>query len=104
MSLCVIPARGGSKRIPRKNVKPFFGKPMIVWSIEAALASGVVDHVLVTTDDPEIADVARAAGADDKRLGAREVESRRPGHRVPLSWFRRCLILIRSPRCPGGHL
>lgn len=64
MSLCVIPARGGSKRIPRKNVKPFFGKPMIVWSIEAALASGVFDHVLVTTDDSDIAEVARAAGAD----------------------------------------
>jgi N-acylneuraminate cytidylyltransferase len=64
MSLCIIPARGGSKRIPRKNVRPFFGKPMIVWSIEAALSSGAFDHVLVTTDDPEIADVAIAAGAD----------------------------------------
>jgi pseudaminic acid cytidylyltransferase len=64
MSLCVIPARGGSKRIPRKNVRPFFGKPMIVWSIEAALSSGVFDHVIVTTDDHEIADVARAAGAE----------------------------------------
>ncbi|MBY4893444.1 pseudaminic acid cytidylyltransferase [Rhodobacteraceae bacterium N5(2021)] len=64
MSLCVIPARGGSKRIPRKNVRPFFGKPMIVWSIEAALASNVFDHVIVTTDDPEIAEVARVAGAE----------------------------------------
>lgn len=64
MSLCVIPARGGSKRIPRKNVKSFHGKPMIAWSIAAAQESSVFDHVVVSTDDPEIADVARAAGAE----------------------------------------
>lgn len=64
MSLCIIPARGGSKRIPRKNVRPFFGKPMIVWSIEAALDSGAFDHVIVSTDDVEIAEVARASGAE----------------------------------------
>lgn len=64
MKLCVIPARGGSKRIPRKNVKGFCGKSMIGWSIAAALESGVFDHVIVSTDDEAIADVARAAGAD----------------------------------------
>ncbi|QXT39381.1 pseudaminic acid cytidylyltransferase [Gymnodinialimonas ceratoperidinii] len=64
MNLCVIPARGGSKRIPRKNVRPFCGKPMIGWSIEAAQASGLFQHVIVSTDDPEIAEVARAAGAE----------------------------------------
>lgn len=64
MSLCVIPARGGSKRIPRKNVKPFHGKPMIAWSIAAAQASGAFDHIIVTTDDAEIAQVARDAGAE----------------------------------------
>lgn len=64
MKLAVIPARGGSKRIPRKNVKPFAGKPMIEWSIDAALESGCFDRVIVSTDDEEIAAVAVAAGAD----------------------------------------
>jgi CMP-N-acetylneuraminic acid synthetase len=61
--LAVIPARGGSKRLPRKNVLPLAGRPLICWSIDAALASGVFDDVLVSTDDEEIATVARAAGA-----------------------------------------
>lgn len=64
MRLAVIPARGGSKRIPRKNIKPFCGKPMIAWSIEAALASGCFDKVIVSTDDDEIAEVARQYGAE----------------------------------------
>lgn len=64
MNLAVIPARGGSKRIPRKNIKPFCGKPMIAWSIEAALASGCFDRVIVSTDDEEIAAVAREYGAE----------------------------------------
>jgi pseudaminic acid cytidylyltransferase len=64
MRLAVIPARGGSKRIPRKNIKPFEGKPMIAWSIEAAMQSGCFDHIIVSTDDTEIADVARAHGAE----------------------------------------
>lgn len=64
MRLAVIPARGGSKRIPRKNVRPFCGKPIIAWSIEAALASGCFDRVIVSTDDAEIAQVARDAGAE----------------------------------------
>lgn len=63
MKVAIIPARGGSKRIPRKNVREFCGKPMIVWSIEAALASGCFDEVIVSTDDEEIADVARRSGA-----------------------------------------
>jgi len=64
MRLAVIPARGGSKRIPRKNIKMFGGKPMIAWSIEAAMASGCFDRIIVSTDDAEIADVARAHGAE----------------------------------------
>ena len=64
MKLAVIPARGGSKRIPRKNIKPFCGKPMIAWSIEAARTSGCFDRVIVSTDDSEIADVARQCGAE----------------------------------------
>ena len=63
MRLAVIPARGGSKRIPRKNVKTFCGKPMIAWSIGAALESGCFDRVIVSTDDDEIADVAITHGA-----------------------------------------
>jgi len=62
--LAVIPARGGSKRIPRKNIKPFGGRPMIAWSIAAARESGLFDRVIVSTDDEEIAAVARAEGAD----------------------------------------
>ncbi|MEB3209502.1 MAG: pseudaminic acid cytidylyltransferase, partial [Synechococcus sp.] len=64
MKLAIIPARGGSKRIPRKNIKPFCGKPMIAWSIEAARQSGCFDRIIVSTDDAEIADVARAHGAE----------------------------------------
>lgn len=63
MRLAVIPARGGSKRIPRKNIKPFCGKPMLAWSVEAAMESGCFDHVIVSTDDAEIADLARQCGA-----------------------------------------
>lgn len=63
MRLAVIPARGGSKRIPRKNIKLFCGKPMIAWSIEAAVQSGCFDQVTVSTDDDEIAQIARQWGA-----------------------------------------
>jgi N-acylneuraminate cytidylyltransferase len=63
VKLCVIPARGGSKRIPRKNIKEFCGKPIIAYSIEAALNSGCFDHVIVSTDDEEIAEVASSYGA-----------------------------------------
>lgn len=63
MRLAVIPARGGSKRIPRKNLKEFCGKPMIAWSIEAALASGAFDDVIVSTEDEEIASLAARLGA-----------------------------------------
>jgi len=62
-ALCVIPARGGSKRIPRKNVKDFLGKPLIAYSIEAALNSGIFERVIVSTDDADIADVAVKFGA-----------------------------------------
>lgn len=62
-ALAIITARGGSKRIPRKNVKPFLGKPILLYSIEAALQSGVFEEVMVSTDDEEIAQIAKAAGA-----------------------------------------
>ncbi len=62
-NLCVIPARGGSKRIPRKNVKDFLGKPIIAYSIEAALSSKLFSEVIVSTDDAEIAEIAKKYGA-----------------------------------------
>jgi pseudaminic acid cytidylyltransferase len=62
--LAVIPARGGSKRIPRKNIKLFCGKPMIVWSIDAAKNSGCFERIVVSTDDHEIAEIAQTAGAE----------------------------------------
>jgi len=62
--LALIPARGGSKGIPRKNLRPFCGKPLLQWSIDVALSSPSVDRLVVSTDDPEIAEVARAGGAE----------------------------------------
>ncbi|MGO2074583.1 MAG: pseudaminic acid cytidylyltransferase [Pseudoalteromonas sp.] len=64
MNIAIIPARGGSKRIPRKNIKEFCGKPMIAWSIEAAKASGCFDKIIVSTDDIEIAEIAKNWGAE----------------------------------------
>ncbi len=63
-NLCVIPARGGSKRVPRKNIRIFSGRPMIAWSIAAALESGLYERVIVSTDDAEIAEIARQHGAE----------------------------------------
>lgn len=61
--LAIITARGGSKRIPRKNIKPFLGKPILAYSIEAALDSGLFDEVMVSTEDEEIAEIAKKYGA-----------------------------------------
>lgn len=62
-AVAVIPARGGSKRLPRKNILPFAGKPLLAWSVEAALDSGVFEDVVVSTEDEEIAEFARRYGA-----------------------------------------
>ncbi|MGE8439391.1 MAG: pseudaminic acid cytidylyltransferase [Pseudomonas palmensis] len=64
MRLAVIPARGGSKRIPNKNIKEFCGKPMISWAISTAMESGCFDKIIVSTDDSRIADLSRSYGAD----------------------------------------
>ncbi len=64
MKIAVIPARGGSKRIIKKNIRPFYGKPIIAWTIEAAQSSGCFEKIVVSTDDDEIAQVARSFGAD----------------------------------------
>ncbi|HOE03770.1 MAG TPA: pseudaminic acid cytidylyltransferase [Bacteroidales bacterium] len=62
-NLCIIPARGGSKRIPRKNIKEFLGKPIISYSIEAAIQSNLFEEIMVSTDDAEIAEIAKHYGA-----------------------------------------
>ncbi len=79
MKVAVIPARGGSKRIPRKNIKPFLGRPMIAYTIEAALKSGVFDRIIVSTDDEEIAAVARTCGAETPFLRPAELSDDHAG-------------------------
>lgn len=64
MNLCVIPARGGSKRIPRKNIRVFAGKPMIAYAIQAAQKSGLFGRIVVSTDDEEVAKISREVGAE----------------------------------------
>ncbi len=64
MNICVIPARGGSKRIPQKNIRLFYGKPMIAYAIDAAINSALFDHVVVSTDSEDIAKVSREFGAE----------------------------------------
>ncbi|MDN5103210.1 pseudaminic acid cytidylyltransferase [Aliarcobacter butzleri] len=75
MTKCVaiIPARGGSKRIPRKNIKNFHGKPLIAYSIEVALKSKLFDKVVVSTDDEEIAKIAKEFGAEVPFLRPKEL-------------------------------
>lgn len=73
MRVAIIPARGGSKRIPRKNIKTFAGKPIITYSIEAAQQSGLFNRIIVTTDDEEIAEVARHYGAEVPFLRPKEL-------------------------------
>ena len=62
-NLCIIPARGGSKRVPRKNIKSFLGQPIIAYSIKAAIKSNLFSEVMVSTDDKEIAEIAKKNGA-----------------------------------------
>ncbi|MBT5559685.1 MAG: pseudaminic acid cytidylyltransferase [Proteobacteria bacterium] len=73
MKLAIIPARGGSKRIPHKNIRPFFGKPIIAYSIEVAIQSGLFDKVIVSTDDSDIADIAKKYGASVPFLRPKEI-------------------------------
>ncbi len=73
--LAIIPARGGSKRIPRKNIRPFLGKPIMAYSIELALDSDLFDKTIVSTDDEEIGKVAMSYGADVPFLRSNETAS-----------------------------
>lgn len=77
--IAIIPARGGSKRIPRKNIRPFAGIPIIAHSIISAQKTGLFDKVIVTTDDPEIAEIAKEFGADVPYLRSPETSSDQAG-------------------------
>lgn len=109
MNIAIIPARGGSKRIPRKNIKEFAGKPIIAYSIEAATASGLFDSVIVSTDDAEIAEVARSFGAEIPFLRPKSLSDdftgTTPVVKHAIDWFARnkapvscvCCIYATSP-------
>jgi len=116
MKLCVIPARGGSKRIPRKNVKPFNGKPMIAYSIEAAIQSSCFDKVIVSTDDLEIAQVAMQYGAEVPFMRPAELSNDHAGT-VPvikhaIEWFNNqkteptqvCCLYATAPFVTAQHI
>lgn len=107
--IAVIPARGGSKRIPRKNIIDFFGKPMIGWTIEAARASGLFSHVLVSTDDREIAELSRGLGADVPFLRDAAAEDEAPVaeatlaalHQAQAHWGEQYATVVQlMPNCP----
>ncbi|MFC1701852.1 pseudaminic acid cytidylyltransferase, partial [Pseudomonadota bacterium] len=108
-NLCIIPARGGSKRIPQKNIKSFCGKPMIAWSIDAARRSGLFDHIIVSTDDAQIAEVAnkyeaetpfkRPANLSNDYAGTTEVISHATRWALDQGWpiSAVCCILATAP-------
>ena len=91
VNVAIIPARGGSKRIPRKNIKDFAGKPILAWSIEAAIQSGCFERIIVSTDDKEIAAVAREYGAETPFIRPKELSDEYTGTtpviRHALEWF-----------------
>lgn len=95
MNLAIIPARGGSRRIPGKNVRPFHGKPIIAYSIEAAKASGIFSKVVVSTDDARIQAVARYYGASihtrARRL-AEDIIGTQEVTRAVLKWWTGCAV------------
>lgn len=91
--LAVIPARGGSKRLPRKNILPLAGRPLLAYSIEAALGCGYVDYCLVSTDDEEIAEIARAQGAQVPFLRSHKAASDTSG---PMEYVMECLERLRA--------
>ncbi|MCF8038375.1 MAG: pseudaminic acid cytidylyltransferase [Desulfohalobiaceae bacterium] len=92
MTIAVIPARGGSKRIPRKNIKNFCGQPIIAYSIQAAQESGLFDRIIVSTDDEEIAEVSRLYGAEIPFMRPKELADDYTGTNAivkhALKWFR----------------
>lgn len=116
MRLAVIPARGGSKRIPRKNVRAFAGRPIIAYSIDAARACGLFDHVVVSTDDEAIARVARDCGAETPFVRPAELSDDHTGTnavvRHAIRWFdgrgappeHVCCLYATAPFVQAQHL
>ncbi len=103
--IALIPARGGSKGIPRKNIKSFSGKPLLQWSVECALRADCFDQVVVSTDDLEIADVAKSCGADVPFLRPSELASDISPGVAPVLHALNCLphvtdILLLQPTSP----
>ena len=101
MNLCVIPARGGSKRIPGKNIKSFAGKPIIAYSIEAALESGCFDHVIVSTDDARIAEVAETCGAEVPYIRPQELAN---DHAATLPVIKHAIDWFESKGKPANYV
>jgi pseudaminic acid cytidylyltransferase len=116
MKIAVIPARGGSKRIPRKNIKDFCGKPMIAYSIGTAIDSGVFDRIIVSTEDEEIAAVARQWGAETPFLRPLDLADDFTGTNVvakhAIRWFKQqghqidfaCCIYATAPLLQAEYL
>ena len=98
--VAIIPARGGSKRIPRKNIRLFFGKPIIAYSIAAAKESGLFDRIIVSTDDEEIATVARQHGADVPFLRPRQLADDFTGTNAVV---KHCLQWLESNDMPAQY-
>ena len=109
--LAVVPARGGSKGIPRKNLKPFCGKPLLAWTVEAAQASGVFRRIILSTEDQEIAEVGRAYGAEVPFLRPGALAEDRaptaPVIRHTLEWLKERegwlpeAVMVLDPTSPG---
>jgi len=103
MNVAIIPARGGSKRIPRKNIKEFCGKPIIAYSIEVALSSGLFDRVIVSTDDDEIAAVAKKYGAEVPFMRPKELSDDHTGTTAVIAhaiqWLTNNNLLIDNVCC-----
>jgi len=103
MNIAIIPARGGSKRIPRKNIKEFAGRPMIAWSIEAAIKSDCFDRVVVSTDDEEIAQVAVELGAEAPFLRPAELSNDMVGTTPvishAISWYQSQGLVVDNACC-----
>jgi len=103
VKLAVVPARGGSKRIPRKNIREFCGKPIIAWSIAAAKNAGIFDKVIVSTDDEEIASIARYYGAETPFIRPKDLADDFTGTnevvKQAIQWFREQGELVEMACC-----
>ena len=101
MKVAIVPARGGSKRIPRKNIRPFAGKPIIGWTIQTAKASGLFDRLIVSTDDDDIARVAVEYGAETPFLRPPELSD---DHTGLIDVIQHAIGWMRSERIPVEHV